>query len=297
MLLQVISVILRHWSLVLTRVPTVDLSSVLAIGDAWATALDRRQLLLSWIEGIYSVASPNSYYTALWSCIVIIYPGVKAEPILRDILLRQVSNTSIMLVAPTCITTTQFVSIARPVRMPACQKPLLIMLLTSLYLSKTFSLAVDDVLPSLIDATDIMAGTSTQVDIWQLQIVQKVGTEAFLIAANGLIKATMIQLGLDLPLQYISLRIWVRRWSIIGALHDIILAEADATTRIWFPIIGVYGWRERNRSRVAMVLAVLASHIALFIVLRQVLWGSHRFLHNAYLVAIGSTWAGGSRVR
>ena len=79
------------------------------------------------------------------------------------------------------------------------------MLLTSLYLSKTFSLAVDDVLPSLIDATDIMAGTSTQVDIRQLQIVQKVGTEAFLIAANGLIKATMIQLGLDLPLKYISL--------------------------------------------------------------------------------------------
>ena len=90
--------------------------------------------------------------TTLWSSIVIIYPGVEAESILRDILLSQVSNTSIMIVAPAAyIATTQFVIIARPVRVPA-QKSLLIMLLTSLYLSKTFSLAVNDILSSLIDA-------------------------------------------------------------------------------------------------------------------------------------------------
>ena len=149
MLLQVISVILRHWSLVLTG-PIIELSTVLAVGDAWAAALDRRQLLLSWIESIYSIASANTMNTTLWSCIVIIYPGVEAESILRDILLSQVSNTSIMIVAPAAyITTTQFIIIARPVRMPA-QKSLLILLLTSLYLSKTFSLAVNDVLSSLI---------------------------------------------------------------------------------------------------------------------------------------------------
>ena len=47
-------------------------------------------------------------------------------------------------------TTTQFVSITRPVSMPA-QKSFLIMFLTSLYLSKTFALAVDYVLSTLID--------------------------------------------------------------------------------------------------------------------------------------------------
>ena len=106
----------------------------------------------------------------------------------------------------------------------------------------------------------------------------------------------MVQLGLNLSLKHISFRIWVCRWSIVGALHDIILTEADTATCIWFPIILVNGRRERNRSRVTMVLAILASHIALFIVLRQVLRGSHRLLLNAYLVAIGSTWARGSRV-
>ena len=148
MLLQVISVILRHWSLVLTG-PIIELSSVLAVGDTWA-ALDRRQLLWSWIESINSIARSNTMNTTLWSSIVIIYPGVEAESILRDILLSQVSNTSIMIVAPAAyITTTQFVIIACSVRVPA-QKSLLIMLLTSLYLSKTFSLAVNDVLSSLI---------------------------------------------------------------------------------------------------------------------------------------------------
>ena len=89
--------------------------------------------------------------TTLWSSIVIIYSGVEAESILRDILLSQVSNTSIMIVAPAAyIPTTQFVIIARPVSVPA-QKSLLIMLLTSLYLSKTFSLAINDILSSLID--------------------------------------------------------------------------------------------------------------------------------------------------
>ena len=112
-----------------------------------------------------------------------------------------------MVVASAAHTTaTKFVSIASPVCMSA-QKSLLIMLFTSLYLGKTFSLAVDDVLSSLIDVTDIMSRTRAQVDIWQLQIVQKVGAEAFLVAANGLIKATVIQLGLDLSFEYISLRI------------------------------------------------------------------------------------------
>ena len=56
-----------------------------------------------------------------------------------------------MIVAPAAyIPTTQFVIIARPVCVPA-QKSLLIILLTSLYLSKTFSLAINDVLSSLID--------------------------------------------------------------------------------------------------------------------------------------------------
>ena len=92
-----------------------------------------------------------------------------------------------MIVAPAAyITTTQFVIITRPVRVPA-QKSLLIMLLTSLYLSKTFSLAVNDILSSLIDVAYIMARACVQVDIWQLQIVQKVRTESFLVAADGLI--------------------------------------------------------------------------------------------------------------
>ena len=106
----------------------------------------------------------------------------------------------------------------------------------------------------------------------------------------------MVQLGLNLSLKYISFRIWVCRWSIVGALHDIILTKTDTTTCIWFSIIWVNGRREGNRSRVTMVLAILASHIALLIVLRQVLWSSHGLLHNAYLIAIRSTWAGGPRV-
>ena len=66
---------------------------------------------------------------------MIIYPGVEAEPILRDVLLRQVSDTSIMVVASAAYTTAaKFVSIASPVCMSA-QKSLLIMLFTSLYLS------------------------------------------------------------------------------------------------------------------------------------------------------------------
>ena len=106
---------------------------------------------------------------------MIVDPGVETESILRDILLRQVSDTSIVLVAATAhrIATTQLVRLARPVRMPA-QESLLIMLFTSLYLSQAFSLAVDNILPSLIDIADIVAGTSAQVDIRQLQIVQKV---------------------------------------------------------------------------------------------------------------------------
>ena len=80
-----------------------------------------------------------------------------------------------MIVAPTAYTTTtQFVTIARPIRVPAL-KTLLIMLLTSLYLSKTFSLTVNDILSSLIDVTNAMARSCVQVDIRQLQIVQKVG--------------------------------------------------------------------------------------------------------------------------
>ena len=81
-----------------------------------------------------------------------------------------------MIVAPAAYTTTtQFVTIASSIRVPAL-KTLLIMLLTSLNLSKTFSLAVNDILSSLINVTDTMARSSVQVDIRQLQIVQKVGT-------------------------------------------------------------------------------------------------------------------------
>ena len=52
-----------------------------------------------------------------------------------------------------------------------------------------------------------MAWACVQVDIWQLQIVQKVGTESFLVTADGLVKASMVQLGLNLPLEYISFRV------------------------------------------------------------------------------------------
>ena len=151
----------------------MELPCVLAVRDAWATALDRRQLLLGRVEGLYSIAS--AYSTILRSRFVIINPGVETESILRDILLRQVGDASIVLVAATArhIATTQFVGLARPIRMPA-QESLLIMLLTSLYLSQALSLAVDNILPSLIDIADIVAGTSAQVDIRQLQIVQKV---------------------------------------------------------------------------------------------------------------------------
>ena len=70
-----------------------------------------------------------------------------------------------MIVAPAAYTTTtQFVTIASSIRVPAL-KTLLIMLLTSLYLSKTFSLTVNDILSSLIDITDAMAWSSVQVDI------------------------------------------------------------------------------------------------------------------------------------
>ena len=74
MLLHVVSVFLRQGSIILSWVPALDLFSVLAVRYAWSASLDRRQLLLGGIEGLYSIAGSNC--ASFRSRVVIIYSRV-----------------------------------------------------------------------------------------------------------------------------------------------------------------------------------------------------------------------------